>query len=165
MSYQIDQKQQEQREVQQLSPPKTEYMINMVSNATWTQARPLQTMSLTHIDTLTLSLQSSWTGSRSLNRMTVDLQSSSLQITPTKASSSPKPGGKSSASTTVLFSEIVSLDFGKKGENSGAGAAQVIITLAKGKKTLELDMRSRDERQEFYALMTSLTPALRQVQQ
>lgn len=122
-------------------------------------------MSLSHTSTHSLSLQSSWTGLRSLNRMTVDLQSLSLQITSAKASSSPKPGGKSSASTTVLFSEIVSLDFGKKGENSGAGAAQIVITLAKGKKTLELDMRSRDERQEFYTLMTSLAPALRQVQQ
>lgn len=96
--------------------------------------------------------------------MTVDLPSSSLQITSAKPSS-PKPGGKSGAITSVLFSEIASLDFGKKGESSGGGSAQVVITLAKGKKTLELDMRSRDERQEFYALMTSLAPALRQVQQ
>lgn len=34
MSYQIDQKQQEKHEGQQLSSPKTEYMINMVSNVT-----------------------------------------------------------------------------------------------------------------------------------
>lgn len=91
--------------------------------------------------------------------MTVDVPSASLQIVSAKVPTSPRASGKASG-TTVLFSEITSLDFGKKNDVASSTGAPVVIGVAKSKKPLELDMRSRDERQELCALLGTLVPSL-----
>ncbi|KAF1328422.1 hypothetical protein FI667_g6984, partial [Globisporangium splendens] len=111
-------------EQQQESPPKTEYLINM----------------------------SSWTGSRSLYSMVVDLPNVALKITPAKPTS-PRGAGKPGATNVVLFSDITAVEFGKK---AGEGSSAPIVVTTKGKKSVDIDMRSRDERHEFHALLLSV---------
>ncbi|TMW56649.1 hypothetical protein Poli38472_006659 [Pythium oligandrum] len=123
---------------------------------------------------------SSWTGSRSLYRLLVDPTTRSLQITSAKPST-PK-SGKQSASISVAFSEIVSLDCGKGARFSSQSSpsssrslfrsssstlntdatdrANVCISLSSSKKSIEFDMRSIDERAAFAQHLHAFLPAL-----
>lgn len=82
--------------------------------------------------------------------------SGALQIVAAKAPTSPRA---SSSVTTVLFSDIVALD-ADKSSGSGGGGAPVTIATSKSRKPMEIEMRSRDERQELAALLAAVVPAL-----
>uniref|UniRef100_K3WG70 PDZ domain-containing protein n=1 Tax=Globisporangium ultimum (strain ATCC 200006 / CBS 805.95 / DAOM BR144) TaxID=431595 RepID=K3WG70_GLOUD len=122
----------EQQKQQQENPPKTEYLINMLS----------------------------WTGSRSLCSMVVDLPNAALKITSAKPTS-PRGAGKPGVTNVVPFNDITAVEFGKK-DDEGNGAP--IVATTGGKKSADIDMRSRDERNEFHGLLLASMPSLRQLQ-